>query len=349
MALAQIPDPHRHGTDILVRTDAAGHTTGFLHHIHDLRQHDLSTYFSVGVPVTAPIRDALVHASAWIDALDTDGELRDGAQVVELTHLVAAEVLAVYPAGTRLIARRERPHPGAQLDLFGTVEGWRHQVIATDTPVSAGSIQYLEVRHRGHARVEDRIRCGKTTGLGRFPSRVFSINAAWLELALTSQDLPTWAQQLLLEGELARAEPRQLRYQLLHVAARITRDARRARLRIPRSGPGHPSWPPRSPAWPYSPDQRPDPAIHPVIPRPGHGKPRYQAGPSTCPPPARIDHHRHATGLKARSIARERPRLRRLSVHRIRTMTAVRPSHQHQCDTAVSVQDSNCSMTSRPE
>jgi hypothetical protein len=237
LALAQIPDEHRHGTDILVRTDAAGCTTGFLHHIRSLREHGLSTFFSVGVPVTAPIRDALTHATAWIDALDTDGDLRDGAQVVELTHLVAAHVLAGYPQGTRLIARRERPHPGAQLDLFDTLEGWRHQVIATDTPVGGGSIQYLEVRHRGHARVEDRIRCGKTTGFGRFPSRVFAINAAWLELALTGQDLLTWTQHLLLDGELARAEPRRLRFQVLHVAARITRGARRVYLRI------HASWP----------------------------------------------------------------------------------------------------------
>ncbi|MEV4418313.1 IS1380 family transposase, partial [Catellatospora sp. NPDC049609] len=215
MALAQVPDAHRHGSDILVRADAAGHTTAFLHHIRDLRQRGLSTFFSVGVPITAPIRDGLVHASAWIDALDTDGELREGAQVVELTHLVAAHVLAGYPPGTRLIARRERPHPGAQLDLFDTVEGWRHQVIATDTGVGAGSIQYLEVRHRAHARVEDRIRCAKSTGLGRFPSRVFAINAAWLELALTGCDLLTWTQHLLLDGELARAEPRRLRYQVL--------------------------------------------------------------------------------------------------------------------------------------
>ena len=69
---------------------------------------------------------------------------------------------AGYPPGTRIIVRRERPHPGAQLSLFDTIEGMRHQVIATDTPVGGGSIQFLEVRHRAHARVEDRIRCGKT-------------------------------------------------------------------------------------------------------------------------------------------------------------------------------------------
>ena len=108
----------------------------------------------------------------------------------------------------------------------------RHQVIATDTPVGHGSIQYLEARHRAHARVEDRIRCGKDSGFGRFPSRRFVVNTAWLELSLTAIDLPAWARVLLLDGELATAEPKKLRYRLLHVAARLTRGGRRLRLRI---------------------------------------------------------------------------------------------------------------------
>ncbi len=108
----------------------------------------------------------------------------------------------------------------------------RHQAFLTDTPVGEGSLQYLEVRHRAHARVEDRIRCGKTTGFGRFPSRHFAINHAWLELALTAIDLLAWTQTLLLDGELATAEPKKLRYRLLHAAARLTRGGRRLRLRI---------------------------------------------------------------------------------------------------------------------
>jgi hypothetical protein len=108
----------------------------------------------------------------------------------------------------------------------------RHQVFLTDTPCGQGSLQLLEVRHRAHARVEDRIRCGKTTGFGRFPSRHFQINAAWLELSLAAIDLLSWTSTLLLEGELATAEPKKLRYRLLHAAARITRGARRLHLRI---------------------------------------------------------------------------------------------------------------------
>jgi hypothetical protein len=88
---------------------------------------------------------------------------RDGAEICEITGLVDT---SGFPAGTRLIARRERPHPGAQLRLFDTVNGMRHQVVATDTPPGEGSLQFLEARHRAHARVEDRIRTGKTTGFG---------------------------------------------------------------------------------------------------------------------------------------------------------------------------------------
>jgi hypothetical protein len=131
------------------------------------------------------------------------------------------------------MVRRQRPHPGAQLSLFDHEEGLRHLAFATDTPHGrGGAIAFLEARHRSHARVEDRIRTGKDTGIGRFPSRLFAVNQAWLELALTAIDLLAWTQTMLLDGELALAEPKTLRYRLLHVAARITRGARRTWLRI---------------------------------------------------------------------------------------------------------------------
>jgi hypothetical protein len=233
-AIAQIPDVHRYGTPILIRSDSAGCTQGFLAHIRSLREAGIDTCFSVGVAITEPIREAIRQATDWIPALDADGDLRDGAEVCEITGLVPA---GGYPDGTRFIVRRERPHPGAQLSLFDTIEGMRHQVMATDTPPGNGSIQILEARHRGHARVEDRIRTGKDSGFGRFPSRVFAINQAWLELALVGIDLLAWTQILLLDGELALAEPKKLRYRLLHVAARLTRSARRTRLRIAETWP----------------------------------------------------------------------------------------------------------------
>jgi hypothetical protein len=173
--------------------------------------------------------EALVACLDWQPAIDADGDLRDGAEIAEISHLVD---LSGYPDGTRMIVRRERPRPGAQLSLFDSIEGLRHQVFVTDTPRPTCSVQLLELRHRAHARVEDRIRTGKDTGLGRFPSRMFAINAAWLELALIGIDLLAWARVLLLDGHHAQAEPKRLRYQLLHVAARITRTARRTYLRI---------------------------------------------------------------------------------------------------------------------
>nr|WP_281289078.1 IS1380 family transposase [Streptomyces cadmiisoli] len=231
-ALAQIPDAHRHGTDILVRTDSAGSAKAFLAHVRDLRKRGIRTFFSVGYAITEPIRRAIraMPDRLWHPALDQDGTLRDGTEVAELTGMVD---LGGYPAGTRFIVRRERPHPGAQLSLFDLDEGLRHQVFLTDTPYpGGGSAQFLEVRHRGHATVEDRIRCGKTTGFGRFPSRDFGVNAVWLELSLTAIDLLAWTCLLLLDGEMATAEPKKLRHRLLHVAARLTRGGRRLRLRI---------------------------------------------------------------------------------------------------------------------
>jgi hypothetical protein len=231
-ALQQIPDAYRYGSPILIRSDSAGSSHAFLAHIRGLREHGVFTEFSVGVAITAPLRAAITAATGWVAALDGDASMRDGAQIVELTDLINPALLAAFPAGTRLICRRERPHPGAQLTLFDTINGMRHQVFATDTAHGGGSIQFLEVRHRCHARVEDRIRTGKTTGFGRFPSRSFTINAAWLELALTGIDLLCWTQHLLLDGAMAVAEPKKLRYRLLHVAAKLSRTARTTTLRI---------------------------------------------------------------------------------------------------------------------
>jgi hypothetical protein len=154
-----------------------------------------------------------------VPALAADGDLRQGAEICEITHMLPDKLRASLPEATRMILRRERPHPGAQLSLFEATDGYRYQVLATDTPAGGRSIQYLELRHRTHARVEDRIRAGKNTGFARFPSRQYNINTAWMQM-------------LLLTGPLAAAEPKRLRYQLLHTAGRITRSGRRTWLRL---------------------------------------------------------------------------------------------------------------------
>jgi hypothetical protein len=232
LALAQIPDAHRHDTPILVRADGAGCSRAWLAHLRSLRdQHGWELRFSVGFTMTEPVQEAILALPehAWTPAIEADGSVRDGADVAELTGMLPDMIAAGWPVGMRVIVRRERPHPGAQL-TFTDRHGYRFQAFATDTP--AGQLAHLEARHRAHARVEDRIRNAKDTGLGRFPSRQSNINAAWLELSLLACDLIAWTQTILLDGELAKAKPKTLRYRLLHVAARITRGRRRRWLRI---------------------------------------------------------------------------------------------------------------------
>ena len=142
--------------------------------------------------------------------------------------------LHTWPAGTRAICRREDAHPGAQL-RFTDHDGHRFQVFLTDQPDP--DLARLELRHRQRARVEDRIRAAKATGLANLPFDRWHRNTVWLELVLAAQDLTVWAQALLLDGDLAVAEPKTLRYRLLHVAARIVRHARRTILRLQRSWP----------------------------------------------------------------------------------------------------------------
>ncbi len=236
-ALAQLPDAHRHGTPILVRATTAGCTREFLAHLRGRRDDAVSCEFSVGWAIKERERAAIgaIGARVWADAIDADGGHRDGAGLAEITGVLPARSLAGYPTGTRVIVRRERPHPGAQLDAFEERDGWRYTAFATDT--RAGQLAWLDARHRAHARVEDRIRCAKDTGLGRFPSRSFAINTAWLAVVMLAVDLIAATQHLLLHGHLAKAEPKTLRYRLLHVAARLSRGQRRVWLRIQRSWP----------------------------------------------------------------------------------------------------------------
>jgi hypothetical protein len=126
------------------------------------------------------------------------------------------------------MVRRERPHPGAQLSLFEEAGGWRYPTFITNTQI--GQLAFLEARHRAHARVEDRIRHAKDSGLGRFPSREFAINQTWLMLTQIAADLIAWTRLLALTGDakiLRDCEPKALRYRLLHVPARLTHGARR--------------------------------------------------------------------------------------------------------------------------
>ncbi len=221
-ALEQVPARHIERIEILVRADFAGATHDLIDYCREAKMR-----FSVGYELTEIVRAAILEIpdDAWVVALDQDGSLRDNGEVAEIT---AGVELSSWPDGSRLIVRRERPHPGAQLS-FSDHDGHRFQAILTD---QTGGIAELERRHRARARVEDRIRDDKDTGLAKFPFKQFALNEVWLEIVLLAHDLIVWTQALLLDGELAKAEPKRLRYRLLHVAARIAFHGRRGRLRL---------------------------------------------------------------------------------------------------------------------
>jgi len=137
----------------------------------------------------------------------------------------------------RLIVGREKPHPGAGLTLFEQADGWRYQAFATNT--TTAQFGFLEARHGAHARVEDRIRIAKGAGLGRLPSREFTINQVWIQIAAIAADLTCWLQLLALHDapDLARAEPKTLRFRMLHVPAAQAAPADETRLRLPTGWP----------------------------------------------------------------------------------------------------------------
>ena len=223
-ALLQLPEAVREDDEVqvLVRADSAGCTHDFLE-----AAVEMECAFSVSMPIDEWTREVILALpeSVWVPALRQNLDEREGAFVAELFDLD----LSGWPEGSRVICRRERPHPGAQLS-FTDADGHRFQVLLTN---QAGDPVALEVRHRARAGVEDAIRAAKATGLRNFPFREFAANAVWLELVLLAQELQFLAQSLLLTGALSRCEPKRLRYRLLHVAGRITRSGRSLRLHLP--------------------------------------------------------------------------------------------------------------------
>lgn len=223
MALAQLPvDPEI--VEVVARADSAALTHGFVDACRDAH-----VRFSVGFDLTEPVRTAClsVPKRRWQPAVTADGsDEREGADVAEITDLID---LSRWPEGTRAIARREEPHPGAQL-TFTDADGHRFQVFITDQ--TDPDIAYLEALQRGRGRAEKLICNLKDTGLGNLPSADMSINTAWLTTALIAHDLLAWTQLVCLDDDLARAEPKRLRYCLLHAAGQIARSGRRTRLRL---------------------------------------------------------------------------------------------------------------------
>lgn len=254
MAIANLPEharPAKGDPDApcyVVRSDSAGAT-------HDFADGciDAGCGFSFGFPITADIRRAVDQIATeidadgnivcqaegvWAEAVEDDGTVRDGAWVAEITgHLD----LSAWPAGSRVVARAERPHPGAQLSIFDSESGLRHTAFIFAAHPAAGpdrrSVAELELRHRQHARVEDRIRQAKNMGLRNLPCKAVAENHAWLECVLAATDLVAWSKLICFydQPDLAYCEITNLRYRIMHTAARTTRTGRVDYLRLDRT------------------------------------------------------------------------------------------------------------------
>jgi hypothetical protein len=260
-AVAALPPAFRR--KLMVTADGAGASHGLIAHLDKLAgRRGYELIYSVGWVLTEREKAAirLVPGQAREIAVDGRGEVRerraDGAcadmdcgeagcwveeaHVSELTGLLrcgpGGDQLKKWPASMRVFARRERPHPGAKLSLFENEDGWRYTLWVTSLPAATrgwrGRTACIDAGHRIHARVEDSIRTGKDTGIGRFPSQGYAINQAWMTAAMTAQILLAWLKLLALDGDLAKAEPKTLRYKVLHAAARLVHGGRRRRLKI---------------------------------------------------------------------------------------------------------------------
>jgi hypothetical protein len=223
LALVQLP--RRLRSRALVRADSGGGTHEFLHW---LTARSRPLHYSVGMTITEDMQAVIPKAPArsWTPAYDGDGQVRDGAWVADITGLLD---LSSWPAGMRVIVRKERPHPGAQL-RFTDVDGHRFTAFATDA--RKGQLADLELHHRRRARCEDRIRNAKDTGLRNLPLKGYAQNQLWCEIVALACELLAWTQMIALAGAARRWEPKRLRLRVFAVAGRLARGGRRLRLRL---------------------------------------------------------------------------------------------------------------------
>jgi Transposase DDE domain group 1 len=228
LALAQLPPALRR--KVLIRADSGGGTHDFLAW---LTRPGRRLAYSVGFTITEDIQDAIgkVPAAAWTPAYDAEGQVRPGAWVAEITGMLD---LSAWPAGMRVIVRKERPHPGAQL-RFTDIDGHRFTCFATST--KRGQLADLELRHRRRARCEDRIRAAKDTGLRNLPLHGYEQNQLWCEITAMACELLAWMQMLAFTGRARRWEPKRVRLRIFSAAGRLVRGGRRLRLRLSASWP----------------------------------------------------------------------------------------------------------------
>jgi hypothetical protein len=219
----------------------AGATKAWLAHLHGLRRpvteggNGLDLDYSVGFTMTEQVQAAILALPpyAWTPAVQVDGDVREGAAVAELTGVLKHHGLDLagngWPPGIRIIVRRERPHPGAQL-TFSESRATGSRPSPPTRPAGSSPLWRPGTAPTPGSRTGSAP--ARTPGSAGSPPATSRSNAVWLQLALTAADLIAWTQTMLLDGDLAAAEPKKLRYRLLHVAARITRGQRKTWIRI---------------------------------------------------------------------------------------------------------------------
>ncbi len=230
-SIKQLPDGWRSGRRIMIRTDSAGGTHDFLKW---LTAKGRNFSYSVGFGISGPVEKVLplIPKDGWSRAYDSDGTERDGAWVADITGMLD---LSSWPAGMRIIVRKEIPHVGAQLRITD-VDGNRYTAIATNQ--EHGQLADLEVRHRLRARCEDRIRNAKDTGFANLPFKSFAANALWCHVVMMATELMAWTQMIGFTGTKARRwEPKKLRARFFEIAGKLAKHARQTTLRLASNAP----------------------------------------------------------------------------------------------------------------
>lgn len=230
-SVKQLPHGYRSGRKVMIRTDSAGGTHSFLDWL-TAKGHNYS--YSVGFPIHGAVADVLplVPKNGWTRAYDSNGTERDGAWVADITGMLD---LKSWPAGMRVIVRKEIPHVGAQLRITD-IDGNRYTAIATNQ--EKGQLAALEVRHRLRARCEDRIRNAKDTGLANLPLKAFAGNELWCHVVMLAAEIMAWTQMIAFTGKKARRwEPKKLRARLFEIGGKITTHARQTTLHLASTAP----------------------------------------------------------------------------------------------------------------
>ena len=172
-AIRQVPARMR--SRLLVRVDGAGASHELITHLMSLSSRRRTVLFTCGWMITPADEDAIrkLPTSAWQAGLDQDGKVQQDKHAAEITHLLSRA--ASWPASLRWIVRRTKPsrRQAKNLTAFEKATGWRYSIIVTNIPATGilgvpGSYhpQFIDVLHREHAVVEDRVRTNKAKDLG---------------------------------------------------------------------------------------------------------------------------------------------------------------------------------------